>query len=154
MSPDLIPLLPTHAALLAGLHHICFAEPWNEAAMAGLLAMPGSYGFLAASAGQPRGFILCRIAADEAEVLTLLVLPPERRAGLAKALLKAAAEQAAADGAGRFLLEVAADNNAALALYRDQGFAPVGRRKNYYGGRLDALILERRLQEERSVLPE
>ena len=87
MSLAFIAICPLHAALLAGMHRIGFAEPWDERAMADLLAMPGAFGFLAAAGGgdatantPPRGFILCRIAADEAEVLTLLVLPPYRRA--------------------------------------------------------------------------
>lgn len=134
-----------HAALLAGMHKVCFAEPWNEAAMAGMLAMPGSYGFLAAAADRPQGFILCRSAADEAEVLTLLVLPGERRHGLAKALLAEALAKAQSGGAASMFLEVAANNQAALALYTGLGFLQVGRRPRYYGGQTDALILRKAL---------
>ena len=139
MTSQLAPLSPVHAALMAGMHRICFAEPWDEAAMAGLLAMPGAFGLLAGEVS-PRGFILCRTAADEAEVLTLLVLPPYRRSGLAGRLVEAAWSQA---GAASMFLEVAADNVAGLALYSSHGFVPVGRRPRYYGGRTDALILRR-----------
>ena len=144
MSPALSPLAPVHAVLIAGMHRISFAEPWDEAAMAGLLAMPGAFGLLAADEA-PLGFILCRMAADEAEVLTLLVLPPYRRSGLGGRLLAAACAQAASAGAARMFLEVAADNAAGLALYAARGFLPVGRRPRYYGGRIDALILEKYL---------
>ena len=144
MSPALSPLAPVHAVLIAGMHRISFAEPWDEAAMAGLLAMPGAFGLLAADEA-PLGFILCRTAADEAEVLTLMVLPPYRRSGLGGRLLEAACAQAASAGAARMFLEVAADNAAGLALYAARGFLPVGRRPRYYGGRIDALILEKYL---------
>jgi len=45
------------------------------------------------------------------------------------------------------VLEVAIDNEPAIALYMEFGFQPVGRRPGYYagagGGRVDALILAR-----------
>lgn len=127
---------------MAGMHRICFAEPWDEAAMAGLLAMPGVFGLLAGGerSDSPQGFILCRKAADEAEVLTLLVLPPYRRSGVGGRLLEAAWLQV---GAAGMFLEVAADNAAGLALYSSHGFVPVGRRPRYYSGRTDALVLRR-----------
>jgi [ribosomal protein S18]-alanine N-acetyltransferase len=151
MTMTLEPLGPPHAALLAGLHRRCFVEPWDEAAMGSLLAMPGAYGFLAASPEQPGaapvpfGFILCRRAADEAEVLALLVLPPFRRGGVAAALLDAALVEAADGGAAAMFLEVAADNDAAGGLYYAAGFAEVGRRHRYYGGHTDALVLRKDL---------
>ena len=48
------------------------------------------------------------------------------------------------------LLEVRPSNGPALALYRNYGFAEIGRRKGYYpadGGREDALVLRRELEE-------
>ena len=45
----------------------------------------------------------------------------------------------------RHFLEVASDNGAAEALYNDQGFRTVGRRKGYYGS-IDALTMRRSLE--------
>ncbi len=137
----IIPVAPAHAPLLAGMHRICFTEHWDEAAMAAVLAMPGSFGLLA-DGNPPQGFILCRIAVDEAEVLTLLVLPPFRRRGIAAALLGAALAAARAAGVSAMYLEVAANNAAGLALYSALGFQQVGRRPRYYGGSTDALVLK------------
>jgi ribosomal-protein-alanine N-acetyltransferase len=152
MTIELLPVAPMHAALLAGMHRICFAEPWDERAMADLLAMPGTYGYLAMPAageamgpGHPYGFILCRVAADEAEVLTLLVLPPYRRRGLAVRLLAQAMERARLGAANVLFLEVAADNARARALYSAEGFEQVGCRPRYYGNAIDALVMKRRL---------
>ncbi|HLN25868.1 MAG TPA: GNAT family N-acetyltransferase [Patescibacteria group bacterium] len=138
------PVSSAHSALLAGMHRICFAEPWDAVAMAELLAMPGAYGFLA-SGDVPQGFILCRAAAGEAEVLTLLVLPPYRRSGVAATLLQMALKTARAQAVESMFLEVAANNSAAQALYEDQGFRQVGRRPRYYSGSIDALVLRRDL---------
>lgn len=143
MTPAMQPVQIAHVGVLAAMHRICFAEPWDEAAMAGLLSMPGTYGFLVGNV--PEGFILCRVAADEAEVLTLLVLPPYRRCGIASDLLRAGMQTAREAGAAAMFLEVAANNAAGLALYQAEGFQQVGLRRRYYGGVTDALVLRREL---------
>ena len=94
--------------------------------------------------GETAGFILCRVAADEAEVLTLAVAPPVRRRGVAGALLDRGMAVALAAGARAVFLEVATDNPGAEALYRGRGFAEVGRRPAYFsraGGAVAALIM-------------
>ncbi|HMA49094.1 MAG TPA: ribosomal protein S18-alanine N-acetyltransferase [Magnetospirillaceae bacterium] len=137
---ELVPLSPAHAGLIAGMHYVCFAEPWTEKAMAELLAMPGVYGLLAAGE-RPEGFVMARMAADEAEILTLLVLPPCRRTGLAQRLLEAALDNAKMQGVQKMYLEVASSNEAAQQLYTKVGFTLVGRRKAYYASGADALLL-------------
>jgi ribosomal-protein-alanine N-acetyltransferase len=129
---------------LAALHAEAFDTPWSAEAFAALLAQPGV--ILEAS---PDGFVLVQVAADEAEVLTLVVRAAARRKGVATALVETAARRAALVGAGRLFLEVAEDNLAAMALYARLGFKPVGRRPRYYarasGPAVDALLLARNL---------
>jgi ribosomal-protein-alanine N-acetyltransferase len=136
------------APLLATLHAPCFPEePWPAAALATLLDSPGVFGLIAGS-GDDQGFILCRTAADEAEVLTLAVLPQCRRAGVGGCLMASGLARAAAQGGRTMFLEVAEDNPAALALYSAAGFATVGRRPGYYrrGDRsVAAVVLSRDL---------
>lgn len=134
--------------IVAALHGGCFDDGWSAAAIAALLATPGSFGLLSIASEAPSGFVLARIAADEAEIISLGVLPALRRRGLARGLLDAAALHAADSGVCRLFLEVAADNAAARGLYLREGFAQVGRRAGYYrraGGAVDALILARPL---------
>lgn len=145
MSAPLTPLSAAHARLIAGMHHVCFAEPWNEKAMAELLALPGCFGWLAGEGGSPQGFVLARIAADEAEILTILVLPPYRRQGLARRLIEAVIDNARMQGVGKLFLEVALSNVAALDLYTRVGFVQVGRRPRYYANGGDALLLAKAL---------
>lgn len=78
------------------------------------------------------GFIVLRMAAGEAEILTLGVLPSARGKGLAKALVRAAAGHAAARNCKDLYLEVGIENKAARALYEGLGFVQVGRRNAYY----------------------
>ena len=145
MTAELTPLSVAHAGLIAGMHHICFAEPWSEKAMAELLALPGSFGWLAAENAAPLGFVLARIAADEAEILTILVLPPYRRQGLAERLIEAVIGNAKTKAVGKLFLEVALSNVAGLELYTKVGFVQVGRRPHYYANGGDALLLAKDL---------
>lgn len=153
MPVELIPAAAVHAELLAGMHRVCFADPWSAASMAEVLAMPGAAGLIAVADGAlvpslggtgPAGFVLWRTAAGEAEILTIAVLPPWRRAGLGGRMLDAAVAAARRDGAEAMFLEAAAGNAAALALYAARGFARVGMRKGYYAGE-DAVTLRRDL---------
>ena len=143
--------------VIAALHEVCFADGiggavWSAAAIAKILALPTTYGFLALSdAGsapdrdpRPLGFALGRGAVEEAEILSLGVDPTARRAGLGRALLAALLSQAVDHGARQLFLEVAEDNRAALGLYGAFGFGQIGRRPGYYeraGGRAAALVL-------------
>ena len=132
------------AQALADLHATAFAAPWSAAAIAELLAQPGVF-----AEGDEDGFILIRVVADEAEILTLAVRPEARKQGLGARLVDRAAVHAADRGAALLFLEVAEDNAAARALYARCGFSEVGRRRGYYpssgGGRIDALMLARDL---------
>ena len=101
------------------------------------LGLAGAFGRIHPAGGR----VLARIAAEEAEILTLAVAPAARRQGLGRALLLAAMEEAARRGAREMFLEVAAANPAARALYAACGFTEVGLRRGYYAGGGDALIL-------------
>ena len=127
---------PRHAAVLAELHAGGFPAPWNAHAFEVFLQQPGVAGWIQTvglhSGPEPYGFILVRSVADEAEILTLAVNPSQRRRRIASQLLDTACRTLAAGGVLRLFLEVAADNTAALALYAGHGFAPCGRRPDYY----------------------
>lgn len=132
-----------HADALAAIHRHAFppGEEWSRDAFATQLAMPGVFGLV-----DPRGgLILARIAADEAEILTLAVLPAMRRHGVGRALLGAALDHASACGAVAAFLEVAEANGPARHLYEILGFETVGHRVGYYGPGNDAVVLRRAL---------
>lgn len=130
------------AERLAAIHRQCFTtpRPWAAAEIEGILATPGAF-----LLSEPEGFLIGRVLADEAELLTLAVAPAARRRGIAARLLAAFLDRAGRAGASRAFLEVAADNAAARALYARAGFAESGRRPRYYrrpdGTATDALIL-------------
>lgn len=135
-----------HAGVIAALHGACFATPWNEKSIIDMLAMPGTGGWIVGDTLEtPRGFVLYRLAADEAEILTIGVVPEGRRQGFAEHLLQAASAKVGQQGGAMLFLEVAEDNHGARALYEKAGFTPAGRRRGYYvrpGGKIDALIYQ------------
>jgi len=129
-------------AELAALHARCFVtpRPWTEAEFAGLLSSPGC--LLCTNAG---GFLLGRIAAGEAELLTLAVDPASRRTGQARNLVERFLAGCPIQGAEAAFLEVASDNAPAIALYRATGWSPAGLRRKYYAPGVDAVVMRHAL---------
>ena len=141
------PAIPGDVARLAGIHRLCFEGPWTEDFFRAILAERGAIARVARRAAETelQAFILIRTAADESEILTLATAPDARRQGLARALLIDGVAEAARKQVTAMFLEVAEDNQAALALYRDLGFVLNGRRPRYYRRRngewVDAVML-------------
>jgi ribosomal-protein-alanine N-acetyltransferase len=147
MSAGLQPVRAADFSRLAQLHAQCFPEDaWNSSSLATVLAMPGADGrVFYAKDGAPCGLLLEQCLGPEGEILTLGVAPAARRCGVARALIGDLILRARAGGVHRLLLEVAADNAAALALYDSIGFDRLGIRRRYYrrpgGPAVDALRL-------------
>src|ERR1700691_4592507 len=76
-------------------------------------------------------------------IVTLDVDPDERRRGLGTLLMQTAEEQMKQEGAGVMSLEVAENNAAARQFYRSLGFVTRGRIAKYYGGMVDAEVMEK-----------
>ena len=117
---------------LSRLHGAAFAESWSGQSIHGLLGTPGTFAVTATARGDLLGFAMARIAADEAEILTLAVLEAARRQGVGAALVEAAGRHAFDKAVRSMFLEVATANRAARALYTKLGFLEVGRRQGYY----------------------
>ena len=121
-----------------------YGEAWTRSQCAGILPMAGVALTVAhdRDSGAVVGFSLVRSVADESELLLIAVAPGHRRRGVGRGLLNHFLESARAGGVTRAHLEVR-DGNPAIHMYRHAGFAPIGRRRNYYrsedGRQFDAL---------------
>lgn len=135
-------MAPPDPEALAALHAKVSAAPWSVQSFARLLADPSSV-----IVAQSTGFALGRIILDEAELLQIAVDPAHHRTGLGKALLASFESEACQRGAARLLLEVAATNAPARALYVASGWREDGLRKGYYrgadGAREDAVLMSK-----------
>jgi ribosomal-protein-alanine N-acetyltransferase len=138
---DVARLLPTERELFGG-------TAWSAEAFWSELAHPDSRSYLIAEDddGTVLGYAGLMVSGPDADLQTLAVAPSARRCGLGGRLLTRLIEQAADRGATTMLLEVRADNPAAITLYVRHGFERIAVRARYYQpGDVDALILRRRL---------
>lgn len=156
-SPDprvsLLIATPEQSGVITALHRAAFETAWSESSINQLLEADTAVAFLASvdRAYRPAGFVIGRLLADEAEIITIAVAPAERRCGIGHALLGGFMRAVALAGAHRVVFEVAVDNQAALQLYASRGFKTVGRRTGYYeggadGAATDALILAAQIE--------
>ncbi len=95
------------------------------------------------------GYGAISLAADVADLDRIAVLPAARGRGAARELLTALVDGARDLDADRMLLEVAADNDAAIGLYSAFGFDTISTRRGYYSGGVDALVMEIAIAEWR-----
>lgn len=139
MIAALEPVSAADAAFLAEIHALGFPphEAWSETVIALQITAPGGFGFVYGRSGM----VLGRIITDEAEILTIMVVPRERGHGIGRALLNRAIEHATEAGARYMFLEVSVSNIAAQTLYRSCDFLPVSRRRRYYADGTDALVM-------------
>ena len=149
MSLVVEPVLRAVAGTVSTLHRVCFPEDsWDLGSIGQIMRIPGFFGRMGWIQDHPVGFALALALGEEAEILSLGVVPDCRRAGMATALLVSICSDARQRGVEHIVIEVAVDNEAARALYAVRGFTEVGRRRNYYcqaGRFVDALILRIRL---------
>lgn len=137
------PVDPDDLPLLVRLERACFADSaWTTTQLEGALATPAAITLLAPP---DLGYVIARQVVDLVELDRIGVAPHHRQHGHGATLLQALIEQARLRHAQQVLLEVSADNSAAVALYERFAFTEVGRRRGYYRGGSDAVVMSRPL---------
>jgi ribosomal-protein-alanine N-acetyltransferase len=144
-APTLSEARPNDAAAIAALHTASFQRGWGEDEVYRLLIEKTVVAHRAMAGTTLVGFILSRLAAGEAEILSIAIAPRQRGRGFARPLLDLHLRRLAGFGARAVFLEVDERNAAARALYRRAGFYDVGRRQGYYQSGASALVLRRDL---------
>ncbi len=128
---------PDEIDVLADIHGDAFTRTWSADDFAALLAAPGVFVVGVRRQGwfggtHLAGFVLIRVAAEEAEVLTVAVSPRDRGRGYGRMLMEEGLRRLYRDRIAACFLEVDRDNRAAVGLYRSLGFVVAGERKRYY----------------------
>lgn len=138
----ILPFAAAHTHAVAGIEKLCFAAPWSESSL-GLLLTGDNGGFVALYDDTVVGYIGYLGVLDELEITNIAVHPDHRRQGIGAALLEALIAHAKKLRAARITLDVRVSNTPAISLYQKFGFAPCGKRKNFYSHpREDAVIME------------
>lgn len=138
---------------MAALHAISFTRPppWSAATFATFAADPLCFALHDADS-----FLIGRVVAGEAELLTLAVAPQNRRRGLGARLVSRFIYQCRLRAATSAFLEVAATNTPAIALYTAAGFTRTGLRNGYYRAPglppIDAILMTRALAAPEPLL--
>ena len=147
--PVIARLKPSDAEDVSLLHGEHFDRGWSVPECENLIADATCFGVGAQLPGEKNlcGFLLCRIAADEAEILSIAVAHHARQRGIAKAMLARGIAGLGVERVRSLFLEVEAENVPALKLYRHFGFEEVGRRPAYYrkadGSTAEAIVMRR-----------
>ena len=127
------PFAPADVDAVAALERAIFGDPWSKRSLGEILGLEHVRGFvLDDKAGELTGYAFCSAVADEGEILNLAVAPERRRRGLGKRLLAACLEWLSERGVAKVYLEVRRSNEAAIAMYAEEGFGTLGVRPNYY----------------------
>jgi ribosomal-protein-alanine N-acetyltransferase len=137
------------APVLAELHGASFHRGWGEGEFESMLTERNTLVHRLRMGRKIIGFAVSRMAADEAEILSIAVATSHRGRGLSHNLLLTHLGHLAGRGVTTVFLEVEENNQPARRLYERAGFAIAGRRERYYqqggGEQLNALLMRRDL---------
>ena len=140
--------LLTDLASLIGVELACFGnDAWNASLLEGELCGGTRSVLLSADGAFVVGYGSIMVVDAVADLQRIAILPAARRRGLGHELLQELLTRASGLGATRILLEVAASNAQAICFYESFGFQMISRRRRYYSGNTDALVMERALGE-------
>jgi ribosomal-protein-alanine N-acetyltransferase len=144
----LVTVARSEAESLAEIHAAAFGRAWSGEEFAALLGDRGVFAVGLRRASGLIGFVLVRVAAGEAEILTIAVRPAFRRRGYGRMLMDEALRRLHRAGATACFLEVDRANQPAVSLYYSLGFTVAGERRNYYqaGSPGDGTALVMRVQ--------
>jgi [ribosomal protein S18]-alanine N-acetyltransferase len=144
-APSISEARPADAPAIAAVHSASFQRGWGEDEIQRLLLERDVVAQRVMAGGKLIGFILSRVAAGEAEILSVAISRGWRGRGLSRQLLDLHLRRLAGIGTRSVFLEVGAQNVPACRLYRRAGFQEIGRRHGYYEDGATALVLRRDL---------
>ncbi len=139
----------TEADTLTEIHAECFPRYWNRQAFTDFFTVKDTFAFLVEENKKAIAMMVYRVTFDQADVLTVAVLPAWRRQGIAKMLVEGMLDKCKKLGAKKLFLEVEVGNDSAIKLYENMGFTHISRRKLYYqqldGSLTDALVMAKKI---------
>jgi ribosomal-protein-alanine N-acetyltransferase len=134
-----------HVAAAARIDAASSPEPWTESQFEAELEKSHAHFWVVIDGNEVAAFGGFWLQGDWADIPNIAVHPGLRRRGHGKRLLGFLCEAARHLGARRITLDVRDNNAAARALYQSLGFAETSRRKKFYGGGTDAVLMEKTL---------
>lgn len=147
-------MTPADLAAVVEMDQICFEEDgWSKDFFAYELRDNHADYIVGEMDGKIIACAGFQIYLDEAEGMTLAVLPEFQGRGIGKKLLLETIRRAEKRGAKSMILEVRVSNVPALHIYQKFGFKIVGRMKRYYMSGEDALTMYAKFEDLKCKLP-
>lgn len=125
----------------------CYGYPWSKGIFQDCLRV-GYPAWLMELDGQAIGFGVMSIAAGEAHILNICVLPEYQGRGVGRKILTRLVSLAKSHAVEKVFLEVRDSNRVAQLLYESEGFEVIGQRRGYYpseNGREDARVFAKQI---------
>jgi ribosomal-protein-alanine N-acetyltransferase len=144
LKPELLPMREADINAVFAIEQRAHPFPWTRGNFADSLKA-GHSAWIMREGNALIGYGILMLSGDEAELLDITIAPEAQRRGRGALLLDHLFAVARRYGAGRIILEVRPGNDAGLALYRRAGFAEIGRRRAYYHGKEDAIVMAHEL---------
>lgn len=131
-SVDIVSAVCEDIPAIARLEKLCFSAPWSENALLETMSREETVFLVAKSGEKICGYVGCYYVLDEGYITNVAVDPECRRCGIGRALIEELVARARGKQLAFLTLEVRVSNDAAIALYEQNGFEKVGRRPRFY----------------------
>lgn len=142
MPYNIVKMTMSHTRDVAEIEKICFSKPWSQKSIEEELKNDCAYFYIITYDNATAGYCGMHIAAHEAYIANIAVLPQYRGNNLGKILTQHLINTAQNNECDFITLEVRPSNTVAVNIYKSLGFKKVGTRKNFYTSPSeDALIM-------------
>ena len=128
-----------------------FDDFWSPKVLRAEILGENKWYFVAKRNTEVVGFIGALVNFPEMEIMNIVVKKQERQKGIGNLLLEKIIQMANDNQFQEIFLEVNETNGAALKLYEKTGFVRKGKRKNYYAGQADAIVMAKRIASKRKI---
>lgn len=141
------PLALHHVAAVAEIERLVFSEPWTESGIYKTAESGGSRFIVALLGEKVVGYGGMLTVLDEGYIANIAAHPSHRRLGIGRKVVRNIAKIGRDMGLSFITLEVRVSNEAAIELYKSEGFVLDGQRPGYYERpREDAFIMTLKLK--------
>ena len=125
------------------LDQICFAHgiAYTRPELRHFLLAKTAVTIVAEMEGKIAGFLIADVHKQHGHIITIDIHPEHRRARLGTQLMEAAEARMRGLGVTEIALEVAVDNEPAIAFYKRHGFTTLKTIPRYYNGEVDAWLM-------------
>jgi len=138
---------PRDFARICALDQLCFPSEiaYTPEEIAAALSQPRTICIVSEQSDEVIGFILLQYRRSAGHIITIDLHPDIRRRGIGGRLMELAEQRLVNCDVRRVVLEVAVDNDPAMAFYRGRGYAIVRLLPRYYRNKTDAYLMEKAL---------